>query len=209
MSSVAVAENASGFLSRKGPQQRPAFLTPALEVMVRIRRRRKRGIFALAAAEAGAGTSCVVNLLANELTREFGNCVMVSSSAGAASVVDRSAAAVKNLAFREQAPNVWVPVRDHDFDQLSESEQNEVVVGMNPESFDFVLIDAPAISTGQRGMRLGQSLDGVFLVVEAGKTKREQIEHAQRHFAASGARLLGVILNRRTYPIPEALYKIL
>ena len=114
-----------------------------------------------------------------------------------------------SLAFREQASNVWVPVKDRDFDSLSESEQNEVVVGMNPEAFDFVLVDSPALSTGQRPMRLGQAVDGVFLVVEAGKTKREQIEQAQRHFAASGTRLLGVILNRRTYAIPEAIYKIL
>ena len=189
---------------------RPAFLTPALETMVCIRRRRKHGVFVITAPESGAGTSYVVSLLANELTREFGNCVMVSSATGNPTAsASGVAAGTGSIAFREQAPNVWVPVRDRDFDSLSEREQNEVVVGMNPEAFDFVLVDSPALSTGQRPMRLGQSVDGVFLVVEAGKTKREQIEQAQRYFAVSGARLLGVILNRRTYAIPEAIYKIL
>jgi hypothetical protein len=190
--------------SVRSPSPRPAFLTPALETMVRIRRRRKHGVFLIVAAETGAGTSYVVSLLANELTREFGNCVMVSSPSGSTTASIANVAGGGSLAFREQAPNVWVPVRERDFDNLSESEQNEVVVGMNPEAFDFVLVDSPALSTGQRPVRLGQPVDGVFLVVEAGKTKCEQIEQAQRHFAASGARLLGVILNRRTYEIGRA-----
>ncbi len=206
--SLAIVSEDKVFAAR-GLRSRPAFLTPALETMVRIRRRRKHGVFVIVAAEAGAGTSYVVSLLANELTREFGNCVMVSSPSGSSAANLSGVMPGNSLAFREQAPNVWVPVKDRDFDSLSESEQNEVVVGMNPEAFDFVLVDSPALSTGQRPMRLGQAVDGVFLVVEAGKTKREQIEQAQRHFAASGARLLGAILNRRTYAIPEAIYKIL
>jgi hypothetical protein len=188
----------------RAPKHSVAFLTPVLDTMVRIRKRRKSGVFVITAPHSGAGTSYVVNLLAMELTNEFGNCVMVSSSTSA----DGSPVA-KNPAYVEQAPNVWVPVRDQDVDKLPENELDRVVVGMKPETFDFVLLDAPPLASGRRALRLGQAAEGAFLVVDAGRTKREEIEQAQRYFASSATRLLGVILNRRTYAIPEAIYKIL
>lgn len=184
---------------RTGSKRNLAFLTPALETMVRLRKRRKSGIFVITSAHPGAGTTHVVNLLAMELTREFGNCVMVSSTVPEGN----------NPAYAEQSPNLWVPVRDKDFDMLPAHELSSVVLGMKQEAFDFVLIDAPALNTGRRALRLGQKADGAFLVVDAGVTKKEQIEQAQRFFAASATRLQGVILNRRTYAIPESIYKIL
>lgn len=189
---------------RTGAKRNVAFLAPALETMVRLRKRRKSGIFVVAAPHPGAGTTYVVNLLAMELTREFGNCVMVSSPS-----VSANSPLFGSAAYTQQAPNLWVPVRDKDFDVLPEHELSGVVLGMERECFDFVLIDAPALSTGRRALRLGQKADGAFLVVEAGTTKKEQIEQAERYFASSATRLQGVILNRRTYAIPESIFKVL
>jgi hypothetical protein len=185
-------------LERSG-KKNVAFLTPALETMVRLRKRRNSGNFLITAPHPGAGTSYVISLLATELTREFGHCVMISSASPGGS----------GTAYAEQSHNLWVPVSEDDFDLLPEHELSSVVVGMKREAFDFVLIDAPALSTGRRALRLGQGADGAFLVVEAGITKREQIEQAQRYFAASATRLHGVILNRRTYAIPDPIFKVL
>jgi len=58
-------------------------------------------------------------------------------------------------------------------------------------------------------LRWTNSADGVFLVVAAGMTHVNQIEETQRLLKASASRLEGIILNRRNYPIPKFLYKLL
>jgi protein-tyrosine kinase len=50
-------------------------------------------------------------------------------------------------------------------------------------------------------------VDGVVLVVRAGRTSREAVLQAKKRLQLAGARLLGVVLNDRTYPLPEFLYR--
>ena len=49
--------------------------------------------------------------------------------------------------------------------------------------------------------------DGVILGLEAGATRRETAGQTKAHLDAAGVRLLGVVLNKRTFPVPEALYR--
>jgi Mrp family chromosome partitioning ATPase len=49
--------------------------------------------------------------------------------------------------------------------------------------------------------------DAALLVVESDQANREVVRQAGLRLAESGVRLLGVILNKRTYPIPEKLYR--
>jgi Mrp family chromosome partitioning ATPase len=47
------------------------------------------------------------------------------------------------------------------------------------------------------------------LVVEAGVTNKDQIERAARVIRETGGTLLGCVLNKRRYPIPGWLYRLL
>jgi len=187
------------------PPSRAAFLWPVLETMVRIRRQRGSGVFMFSAPHRGAGTTYVVSLLAAELTREFGQRVMVADSIS----LKTAQLSQGTRSYIERAPNVWVPLGDGDLDRMPESEWNKVGVGLAPENFDFVLVDCPSLQEGRQGLRLGLEADGAFLVVEAGKTRTHQIENAQRCFQATSIPLEGIILNRRTYAIPKCVYNIL
>jgi Mrp family chromosome partitioning ATPase len=73
--------------------------------------------------------------------------------------------------------------------------------------FDYVLIDAPPITSSAEAVLLGQMADGVILVVEANSTRRETARTAKETFEDANVKLLGAILNNRTFPIPEALYR--
>jgi len=77
------------------------------------------------------------------------------------------------------------------------------------EVFDYVLIDAPAFGSNSDAVMLGQMSDGVILVVEANCTRRETARMAKETFEGARVKLLGAILNNRTFPIPEALYRML
>jgi Mrp family chromosome partitioning ATPase len=73
--------------------------------------------------------------------------------------------------------------------------------------FDYVLVDAPPIDSCSDGALLGQLTDGVVLVVGCNSTRRETARAAKESLEAAGVPILGTVLNRRTYPIPEALYR--
>jgi Mrp family chromosome partitioning ATPase len=72
-----------------------------------------------------------------------------------------------------------------------------------------VLLDCGAVNGAGQIWQVGQVVDDVFLVVAAGETTRDQITFAQRIVAQAGANLSGCILNKRTYPIPSLVHRLL
>ena len=75
------------------------------------------------------------------------------------------------------------------------------------EQFGYVLIDAPAISGCADAVLIGKLADGVILVLESDSTRREVARVAKESFESAGVRLLGAVLNKRTFPIPRFLYQ--
>lgn len=59
---------------------------------------------------------------------------------------------------------------------------------------DYVLVDAPPIVPVTDAAVLASRVDGVLLVLRAGKTKREMAQRAQELLAQVNARILGVVL---------------
>jgi protein-tyrosine kinase len=73
--------------------------------------------------------------------------------------------------------------------------------------FDFVLIEAPAISTFSSAVMLGQLADGAVVVVEADVTRREVARNLVDELIVANIRVLGAVLSNRRFPIPERLYQ--
>ncbi len=73
--------------------------------------------------------------------------------------------------------------------------------------YDLVIIDAPPFAETSNALLLSSIADGVVLIVEAGKTRWQAIRHDINRITAHGAEVLGVILNRRRYYIPEFIYR--
>ena len=74
-------------------------------------------------------------------------------------------------------------------------------------SFDYVLIDAPALDTSADAAYLGQSSDGVVLVLEANSTNKHAALRACQTLRDAGVPTLAAVLNKRTYPIPASIYR--
>jgi protein-tyrosine kinase len=75
------------------------------------------------------------------------------------------------------------------------------------EKFDLILIDSSSDDNLSDSIALSRKVDGVILVVEAGKTKRKVAENMKKKILSNGGSILGVVLNKRRYYIPEPLYK--
>ncbi|HEY3738975.1 MAG TPA: hypothetical protein VGL53_03980 [Bryobacteraceae bacterium] len=183
-----------------------AFLRDVIDTMARIHRDQGRSIFALTAPNRRAGTSYVVNLLAEELVSQFEATVGIVPAAAFKGV---DATRIPQ-GFVEHAPNIWTAVSDQTLENMPDFALEGVCVSSGGSHCDFILIDCPALDCSSQALRSASIADGIFLVVEAGVTRTEQIEAAVRLLDAPPARRLqGIILNRRTYPIPKFLYQLL
>lgn len=72
--------------------------------------------------------------------------------------------------------------------------------------FDHVLIDVPPINAYVDGLSMGQLTDGFVLVLQANTTRREAARKAKETIEGARLRLLGAVLNKRTFPIPMSIY---
>jgi polysaccharide biosynthesis transport protein len=75
------------------------------------------------------------------------------------------------------------------------------------KEFDFVVFDAPPMTRYADAIALGQLSDGIVLVLEAESTRREAALIAVENLRSSKVPILGAVLNKRTFPIPEKIYK--
>jgi protein-tyrosine kinase len=90
---------------------------------------------------------------------------------------------------------------------LFESRQFDEFLKVMRERFDYVILDAPPVHDFPENLILSSKVDGVILVIESGKTRRHAAIKAKKKLEEAGAKLLGIILNKRKYYIPEFIYK--
>lgn len=75
------------------------------------------------------------------------------------------------------------------------------------KEFGYLVVDAPPLGADIIASVLGQVTDGVVLVLEANATRRVTARRAIETLEAANVPLLGTVLNNRTFPIPEKLYR--
>jgi Mrp family chromosome partitioning ATPase len=84
------------------------------------------------------------------------------------------------------------------FDQFVEKARRE---------FDFILFDTGQAANSTETRLLCPRADAVILVLKAGESRGSVASRIKMDLEASGAKIAGVILNRRKYYIPNWLYK--
>jgi capsular exopolysaccharide synthesis family protein len=73
--------------------------------------------------------------------------------------------------------------------------------------FHYLFFDAPPVLLYPETAVLGSHVDGVLLVVRSVSTRREAVARARDALTKSGCNIVGVVLNRYRYSIPEFIYK--
>lgn len=74
------------------------------------------------------------------------------------------------------------------------------------KEFGYVVMDLPPLSTYADGISLGHLADGLALVLEANVTRREVALQVADRLRSMKIKVLGAVLNKRTFPIPESVY---
>lgn len=205
MSALPKPELRPSIVQRRTSHTTRPFLDRVVDTMISIHAAKGRGMFAFTAPNRRAGTTHVVELLAEELSRQYHCEVAILPS----STLKRSDPKKLPQGYVERSPNIWVAISDDDLHRMPEHGLEHVWLSSDSRNFDFILVDCPAISAQASALRWTAAADGCFLVVDAGRTKLDQIDRAQNLLISGNGRLEGIVLNRRTYAIPSFIYKFL
>jgi len=90
---------------------------------------------------------------------------------------------------------------------LLKSENYSRVLQAFQEEFYVTIIDAPPFLESVDVAHLAAKAFGLVVVVESRGLKYEVIRHGIDNLASHGVDMLGAVLNKRAYEIPELIYK--
>jgi capsular exopolysaccharide synthesis family protein len=155
-----------------------------------------------------AGSVCLVdaNLRTPSLPEFFG----VTNHHGLTDSL-RNKGSIRDFAKNLRLPNLWLLSCGSlaaDSSVLLNSELMKTRIAELRREFDYVLIDSPPLNTYSDGIVLGQLSDGLVMVLEANATRREAALRVADGLRAKQVRVLGAVLNKRTFPIPDSLYHL-
>ncbi len=89
--------------------------------------------------------------------------------------------------------------------ELLGSQRMDIIVSSLKDKADMIIIDSPPAAFIADATVLSKRVDGVVIVVSAGKTRRDVARRAVFNLQQSGANILGVVLNRA--PAKNGRYK--
>jgi capsular exopolysaccharide synthesis family protein len=105
--------------------------------------------------------------------------------------------------------NLWLLPCGSMASQLSavmKTEHLEARISELRKEFAYILIDTPPVSEHTDAILLARLADGAVLVLESNATRREVARIAKEDLESARVRVLGAVLNKRTFPIPQFLY---
>ena len=158
---------------------------------------------AVTASLPGEGVTYLVSHLADRLSTQAPGGVLVvdlSKLSGGAPLIPQIAAPggvrkpLSEAAFRGQDwAGSWQFRRD--------------LIARWRSDFEYVLLDCPSSGTGSEATAFAQHVDGIILVVEANRTKSQQLKLTEHQLQMAGGNILGYVLNKRRYLVPEWIYR--
>ncbi len=160
-------------------------------------------VFAFTSAKPGEGVTHIVQGLAREISQHTGERVLVTQPTGLADDADRHG----NFDSMDRGSWKFPDLQRRWENSEAEAQKNHLATLRH--EFDYVLIDCPSLRQSADALLLGKASDGVCLVVAAGDTTRTEIQGAVNALAQVSVPLVGFVLNKRTYPVPNFIYKSL
>jgi capsular exopolysaccharide synthesis family protein len=153
------------------------------------------------------GSVCLVdaNLRAPSLPQFFG----VTNHWGLTDALQKEGS-IRSFAKQVCGDNLWLLSSGSltsDSMHLLNSEHLKTRFAELRKEFDYILVDVPPLNQYADAMAIGQIADGLVLIVEADSTRKESALKTLETLRAAQIEVLGAVLNKRTFPIPEFVYR--
>lgn len=101
-------------------------------------------------------------------------------------------------------PNLWLlpsgPLPPNPSDLLGSQKMERAIAALQSRA-DVIIFDAPPVVSATDAVVLGTKVDGVLLVVSAGRTKREHAQRAKELLERVHIRIVGTVLNNTPHSI--------
>lgn len=175
-------------------------------------------IVALTSATPKEGVSYVTQSFAVELAERTGKRTLIADAAGLQRVDMLHFSQVSKFCSTTDVANLYVFSPD-DREKAAEGarhllpkkRKSELAQGLDNLQtlrfvFDYVFLDCGALRKSDIAALLAPSVDGVVLVVEAERTRKEQVRKAMDTIETAKGNLLGCVLNKRGYSVPNWIY---
>jgi Mrp family chromosome partitioning ATPase len=165
-------------------------------------------VVAITSAHPRAGVSHITNALASALDQGGGGFTMLLNGRYM-STGDDSSGESENQSEGRAVANLWQRHRPDGSRDNWHSMHTRLAVYLEKLRGDYryILIDCPSLREAEHAVILAPLVDGVVIVVEANRTQKDQFLYAQRTNENAGGRVLGHVLNKRTYVIPGWLHR--
>jgi Mrp family chromosome partitioning ATPase len=153
-----------------------------------------------------AGTVCVMDLDLTEprLHAYFG----LADETGVADALVRDVP-LESFSMPSRIKNLSVIPAGHKPIQGSLVSQTNIHAAIQRlrRSFDYILIQAPPVAETGSGTLLSGSVDGTVVVIEASATSRSAARQAMDELRRANTKVLGAVLNNRSFPLPKVIYE--
>jgi Mrp family chromosome partitioning ATPase len=178
-------------------------------------------VVAFTSTNSGEGVSHVVRVLAGQLAAQTGRPTLIVQ---AESLAQLSPAELLKLSARcvpTNIANLWVLPKAQSPNgngnkplDAAEASRPDTSRGLDVlrtlrAVFAHTLIDCPAIGASHEATVLAPNVDGVVLVVQADRTKRDQILRVRQTIEMAQGELMALVLNKRRHVVPDWLYRML
>ncbi len=169
--------------------------------------------------EPKEGVSYVVNSFAMELAQRTRQRVLVADAENLQKADIFNQTQATEYCQQIDLPNLYLMLSEEEFPRETETGRQLQVRSQHTKlerglknlqtlrlGFDFILVDCSALSDSGDAALLAPSANGVILVVEANRIRREQVRNSLKTIEMVNGNFLGCVMNKRRYPIPNWLY---
>jgi Mrp family chromosome partitioning ATPase len=175
-------------------------------------------VVAFTSANSGEGVSYVVNTVAKELATQTHRRVLAVDAIGLQGIRAAEPNQVVRHCSETQLDNlltlpaeqssglVGLPAPTQVANWYGDAEHRVACLKALRWNFDYIVVDCPALDVSSEVSLLAPIVDGVAIVVQAGRTRKNQIQRAREAVESTGANFLGFVLNQRRYSVPGWLY---
>ena len=118
-------------------------------------------------------------------------------------------APIRQYAQQLSRPNLWLVssgAENNNSQELLTSGRMRMRIAELRAEFNYVLMDVAPFNVCNHAMVFGGQSDGLVLVLKANSTRRDATREITQQLQAANVRMLGAVLNQRTFPIPEKIY---
>lgn len=175
-------------------------------------------VIAFTSISAGAGTSFVVREIGLELMRYEGEKVAIIDAHRLQTISIKDLEKWAKLCAATESGLSWLnnEIEASDLGKIKSRKkatlwQSDVTFRQDclqllRKHFNHVLIDCHSVNSPATLTVMAKLVDGVVLVASAGQTRRDEICRAERVVEMAQGKILGLVLNKRKYPVPDWLY---